>query len=167
MHAGKLVALTFAAVVLLAAGVVAVYKVEEARLPAIRMGFERIGPAANDTGAPPARLPLGPGNVSAPAPLPYKEVHAAYFLQDHLDEAARAGASSETIRLRVDLMRGTLADLTGNETGPWVVAWGGAAIRITLAESASPGGPGSLAGHVEPDANPAATLDAPSARPTS
>jgi len=163
MHAGKLVGLTFAVLFVLAAGTVAVYKVEEARLPPILMSFERVGDARNATAAGNATSAAGP-NGTSPVVLPYQPIHAAYFIEDHLDEAAQSGNSSEPIRLRVDLMRGTLADLTHDQAGPWLVAWHGAAIRITLTEGPDAGARGTLAGHVD-DAQVAPTTAAPA--PTS
>jgi hypothetical protein len=112
---GRRLVLPIALALLLALGIVVVYKLQDHPQPT--MSFQRLGPAAAFPNA---------------TVLPFKPVHDAYFLEDHLATAAQKGNSTETIALRVETMESTLRTLTGHE-GPWVVAWNDVAVRVAVA----------------------------------
>ncbi len=115
---GRKLVLPLFLVIALAAVVVGVYKSQEQAGPPLR--FERVGVLAGNTTAP--------ANATA---LPFKPVHDAYFLEDHLVTAAQKGNSTESIRLRVETMQDTLRGLTGHGA-PWLVVWNSAVVRVTL-----------------------------------
>lgn len=113
---GKPLVLFFAAVILVAAVIVVAYKLQERGLPPQSMAFER--------------LPEAPAGVNATV-LPYKQVHAANFLEDHLNTAIGAGTSAESDLLRIDSMRQTLLQVMASAGPVWVVDWDGHVVRIT------------------------------------
>jgi hypothetical protein len=89
----------------------------DAAAPAAAMRFERAHAA--------------PANATV-TDLPYREVHAAAFLEDHLDAALSTGNSTDGLRGRVQLLQETLEDLTGSAGPEWWVRWQGVLVRITL-----------------------------------
>lgn len=109
---GSKLVLPIVLLLVLALLVIGIYKAQEKTGPA--MHFERVrGQEANAT------------------ELPFRPVHDAYFLEDHLVTAIGKGNSTEVIALRVETMQQTLLQLTKHD-GPWLVAWNGVAVRITL-----------------------------------
>lgn len=64
--------------------------------------------------------------------LPYRPVHAAAFLEDHLDAALSTGNSTDSLRGRVQIMQETLEQLTASRGPEWWVRWQGATVRVSL-----------------------------------
>jgi hypothetical protein len=113
---GTLLALAFAAVLVLGIALVAVYKARESNLPAQRATFRL--------------LPEAPANATVHE-LDFRAVHTRdSFLEDHLDTAVQRGSSSESERLRVQQMRDTLGQLTGTTQSPMLVRWGGHVVQV-------------------------------------
>lgn len=77
------------------------------------------------------RADAAPANATV-VELPYREVHRAAFLEDHLDTAVQAGNSTEALRGRVQVMESTLRSLTGQAGPVWWVRWDGALVEVTL-----------------------------------
>ncbi|MFO1533780.1 MAG: hypothetical protein ABR562_08845 [Thermoplasmatota archaeon] len=118
MASGKAIVAAFAVVAVAAAALFVAYAVQQHGAPAVAMRFECCAPA--------------PANTTATV-LDYKPVHAAYFLEDHLDTAALRGNSAEDVRLRVESMQETLAKLTGIAGPEWWVAWEGDVVHVVVA----------------------------------
>lgn len=120
MQAGKAIVVVFAAIIIAAALLFVAYKARESGEPPLSMRFERVPPPANAT----------------VHELEYKSVHAALYLQDHLDTARDQGQSTEDLRLRVLSLRDTLNGLTGSAGPEWWVDWEGATVHIVMASPA-------------------------------
>jgi hypothetical protein len=117
---GRLIAASFALVILAAAVIIVAYKWqgEEERV----MHFERAG-------EPPANL-----TVHA---LEFRPVQKAFFLADHFEQASLQGRSQERVALRIDNMQQTLTTLTGHAGPEWWVHWEGITYRIWVESAAA------------------------------
>ncbi|MFO1535561.1 MAG: hypothetical protein ABR586_07855 [Thermoplasmatota archaeon] len=113
---GTVVAIAFAALIVVGVLIVGLYKSREAGLPPVSATFQRID-------APPANATVHD--------LDFRAVHTRdSFLEDHLGTAVQQGASQELNRLRVEQMRATLRDLTGVPDSTLFVAWQGAVVQV-------------------------------------
>lgn len=115
---GTLIALAFAAILVLGLVVAAAYKAHEARLPPVEARFDR--------------LQAAPANATVHT-LDFRAVHDRDpFLEDHLDTAGQHGQSRETQRLRVERMHETLRTLTGSGGPVLLVQWQGALVQVAF-----------------------------------
>ena len=118
-RAGRVIVTVFAVLIAAAAAIAVAYKVREGDLPPIALSFER--------GEPPANVTV--------VDLEYRTVHrSGTYLEDHLKEASRAGASRTTERLIVEPMQAQLVDLTKHNGPEWWVRWEGTVVLVTLSE---------------------------------
>jgi hypothetical protein len=118
MNWGKAIPIFFAAVVVVGAGIVVAYKIQEARLPPISLTIERVDATAA-------------GNATIHH-LDPTDVHRQNFLEAHLETAGERGVSIETERIRVETMRDYIRGVTGAGGPMWYVEWNGAIERVTL-----------------------------------
>jgi len=115
---GTIVAFAFALVILVGVFVVVLYKTNESGLPPVGASFRLLESA--------------PANATVHE-LDYRAVHARdSFLEDHLDTTLQLGTSREAERLRVEQMRATLRDLTGDPSTALVVKWKGAVVQVAF-----------------------------------
>ncbi|HEX2066171.1 MAG TPA: hypothetical protein VHI93_05095 [Candidatus Thermoplasmatota archaeon] len=115
---GTLIALVFAAILVLGLVFAAAYKAHEARLPPVAVTFHRLQDA--------------PANATVHT-LDFRAVHDRDpFLEDHLDTARQHGLSREAQRLRVERMHETLQALTGSGGPLLLVQWQDTVVQVTF-----------------------------------
>lgn len=118
LASGSVIVLAIGAIVVLGLAVITIYKAKESGLPPVSASFQRL-----DSGA---------GNATVHT-LDFKQVHATDpFLEDHLNTALDRGASLESQRLRVEQMRSTLTQLTGDSDDVLVVSWQDHLVRVVF-----------------------------------
>jgi hypothetical protein len=115
---GSIIAVAFAALILVGVFTVALYKSHESALPPASASF---------------RLWEGPPANATVHELEFRAVHSkSSFLEDHLDTALESGSSSESTRLRVEQMRSTLRELAGVDDATLFVGWQGHVVRVSF-----------------------------------